>query len=61
FDKTLGVIGIGRIGHLVAERAKGMKMKVVVYDPYIKPDSIEKLDLEPVSFDELLKRSDYIT
>ena len=61
FDKTLGVIGIGRIGHLVAERAKGMKMKVVVYDPYIKPDSIEKLDLEPVSFAELLKRSDYIT
>jgi len=37
FNKTLGVIGIGRIGRLVAERAKGMKMKVVVYDPYIKP------------------------
>jgi len=38
-----------------------MKMKVIAYDPYIKPDTIEGLDLEPVSFDELLKRSDYIT
>jgi D-3-phosphoglycerate dehydrogenase len=61
FNKTLGVIGIGRIGRFVAERAKGMKMKVIAYDPYIKPDTIEGLDLEPVSFDELLQRSDYIT
>jgi D-3-phosphoglycerate dehydrogenase len=61
FEKTLGIIGVGRVGRLVAERAKGLKMKVVVYDPYIKPDTIEKLDLEPVSFDELLRRSDYIT
>ncbi len=38
-----------------------MKMKVIVYDPYIKPDVIEKLDLEPVSLDELYKRADYIT
>jgi D-3-phosphoglycerate dehydrogenase len=38
-----------------------MKMKVIVYDPYIKPEAIERLDLEPVSFDELLKRSDYLT
>jgi D-3-phosphoglycerate dehydrogenase len=36
-------------------------MKVIVYDPYIKPETIEQLDLEPVSFDELLQRSDYIT
>lgn len=61
FNKTLGVIGVGRIGRLVAERAKGMKMKVIAYDPYIKPDTIEGLDIEPVSFDELLQRSDYIT
>jgi len=60
-EKTLGIIGVGRVGRLVADRAKGLKMKVVVYDPYIKPESLEKLDLEPVSFDELLKRSDYIT
>ncbi len=61
FNKTLGLIGVGHIGRIVADRAKGMKMKVIVYDPYIKPDAIEKLDLEPVSFDELLRRADYIT
>ena len=61
FNKTLGIIGAGHIGRIVADRAKGMKMKVIVYDPYIKPEVIEKLDLEPVSSDELLKRSDYIT
>lgn len=61
FNKTLGLIGAGHIGRIVADRAKGMKMKVIVYDPYIKPAAIEKLDLEPVSFDELLKRADYIT
>ena len=61
FNKTLGLIGAGHIGRIVADRAKGMKMKVIVYDPYIKPEAVEKLDLEPVSFEELLKRADYIT
>jgi D-3-phosphoglycerate dehydrogenase len=61
FNKTLGLVGAGHIGQIVADRAKGMKMKVIVYDPYIKPEAIERLDLEPVSFNELLRRSDYIT
>ncbi|MBL7171937.1 MAG: phosphoglycerate dehydrogenase [Desulfobacteraceae bacterium] len=61
FNKTLGLIGAGHIGRIVADRAKGMKMNVIVYDPYIKPDRIEKLDLEPVSLDALLARADYIT
>lgn len=61
FSKTLGLLGAGHIGQIVAGRAKGMKMHVIVYDPYIKPEIVEKLDLEPVSFDELLKRADYIT
>ena len=61
YNKTLGLIGVGHIGRIVADRAKGMKMHVIVYDPYIKPDTIEKLDLEPVSFEELLKRADYVT
>jgi len=61
FNKTLGLIGAGHIGRVVAERARGMKMKVIAYDPYIKPETIEKLDIEPVSFDELLRRADYIT
>ncbi len=61
FNKTLGLIGAGHIGRIVAERARGMKMKIIVYDPYIKPEAIERLDLEPVSLDELLKRADYLT
>ena len=61
FNKNLGLIGVGNIGRIVADRAKGMKMKVIAYDPYIKPEAIEKLDLEPVSFEELLRRADYIT
>lgn len=61
FNKTLGLIGIGHIGRIVADRAKGMKMKVIVHDPYIKPETVERLDFEPVSFEELLERADYIT
>lgn len=61
FNKTLGLIGAGHIGRIVAERAKGLKMKVIVYDPYIKPEAVERLDLEPVSLDQLLERADYIT
>ncbi len=61
FNKTLGIIGIGRIGRIVAERAKGLKMQVIAYDPYISADLIEKLGVEPVAFEELLERSDYIS
>jgi D-3-phosphoglycerate dehydrogenase len=61
FNKTLGLIGAGHIGRIVADRARGMKMKVIVFDPYLKPETVEKLDLEPVSLDELLARADYVT
>lgn len=61
FGKTLGVVGAGRIGRLVAEMAKGLKMSVIAYDPYIKPETIERMDLEPVSLDDLFRRADYIT
>ena len=61
FNKTLGLIGAGHIGRIVADRARAMKMKVIVFDPYIKPETVEKLDLEPVSLDELLARADYVT
>jgi D-3-phosphoglycerate dehydrogenase len=61
FNKTLGLIGIGHIGRIVADRARGMKMRVIVFDPYMKPETVEKLDFEPVSFEELLQRADYIT
>ncbi len=61
FNKTLGLVGAGHIGRIVADRAKALKMNVIVYDPYIKPEALEKLDLEPVSFEDLLQRADYVT
>ena len=59
--KTLGVIGCGNIGKIVADRAQGLKMDVVGYDPFLSPDVAEKLGIEPVSLEELYQRSDYIT
>lgn len=61
FNKVLGVIGVGRIGRIVADRAKGMRMNVIGYDPYISSDVIDKLGIEGVTLDELFARSDYIT
>jgi D-3-phosphoglycerate dehydrogenase len=59
--KVLGIIGIGRIGRIVADRAKGLKMNVIAYDPYISHEVVEKLGIKGVSLDELFARSDYIT
>ncbi len=56
--KTLGIIGLGRIGREVAKRALGLGMKVIGYDPYVKEIDI---DVEIVGLDELYKRADYIT
>jgi len=61
FNKTLGVIGIGNIGSLVAERALGLKMRVVAYDPFISSEAATRLGVELVSLDELYARSDFIT
>ncbi len=61
FDKTLGVIGFGKIGSIVADRARGLKMKVIVCDPHVNPDQIEKAGFESVPIEELYRRSDYIT
>jgi len=61
FGKTLGVIGIGRIGTEVAKRAISFGMKVIAYDPYISEEKMKTLKVEIVDLDELLKRSDYIT
>lgn len=59
--KTLGVIGLGRIGKEVAHRANGVRMEVIGYDPYMPKDKLRHLEMEIVDFDELLRRSDYIT
>ncbi|MDO9071528.1 MAG: phosphoglycerate dehydrogenase, partial [Deltaproteobacteria bacterium] len=61
FNKTLGIIGMGRIGTVVAERALGLRMRVLCYDPFITQELAAKIGAESVSLDELLARSDFIT
>ncbi len=61
FNKTLGIIGMGRIGRIVADRAKGLHMNVIAYDPYLSQEVITRLGVEMVTFEELLARSDFIT
>src|SRR5208283_5462932 len=59
--KTLGVIGCGNVGSIVADRALGLKMKVVAYDPYLSAERAVELGVEKVELDELLARADFIT
>jgi len=59
--KTLGVLGCGNIGTIVAERGHGLKMKVISYDPYLSPERAADLGVEKVELDELLRRADFIT
>src|SRR5579871_2007206 len=59
--KTLGLIGCGNIGSIVADRANGLKMKVAAYDPYLSPERAVELGVEKVELDELLARADIIT
>jgi D-3-phosphoglycerate dehydrogenase len=61
FGKTLGLIGCGNIGGIVADRAIGLKMKVVAYDPFLSQDRAVELGVEKVELDELLARADFIT
>src|SRR6204780_148376 len=61
FSKTLGVIGCGNIGSIVADRAIGLKMKVIAYDPYLSADRAMRLGVEKVELDELWRRADIIT
>lgn len=59
--KTLGLIGIGKIGSAVAARAKGFGMKVIAYDPYIPKEAAEKLGIDLVNLETLLKNADFIS
>lgn len=60
-EKTLGIIGLGRIGREVGKRMKAFEMKIIGYDPLISASVVEPLGFEFVSLDEIWKRSDYIT
>jgi D-3-phosphoglycerate dehydrogenase len=59
--KTLGLIGCGNIGSIVADRAQGLKMKVVAYDPYLSKERAEQIHVEKVELDTLLERADFIS
>src|SRR3546814_9206364 len=60
-NKTLGLIGAGNIGSIVADRALGLKMKVIAYDPFLTPERAVEMGVEKVTLDDLLARADFIT
>jgi D-3-phosphoglycerate dehydrogenase / 2-oxoglutarate reductase len=61
FGKTLGIIGCGNIGSIVADRAIGLRMKVIAYDPYLSAERALDLGVEKVELEQLLRRADFIT
>ncbi len=61
FGKVLGVIGCGNIGGIVADRAVGLKMKVIAFDPFLSPERATEIGVEKVELEDLLKRADFIT
>jgi D-3-phosphoglycerate dehydrogenase len=60
-DKTLGVVGLGRIGKLVADRAKGFGMRLVAFDPFVSADRARQMGVELMSLDQLVAESDFLT
>ena len=59
--KTLGLVGLGRVGSEVARRALGLDMRVLVFDPYVPDDHARRLGLEPCELDDLLRQSDIVS
>ena len=61
FGKTLGIVGLGRIGALIAQRARAFGMRPIAYDPYIAPERARQLDVELMPLESLLAEADFIT
>ena len=61
YNKTLGVIGCGNIGSIVADRGVGLKMKVIAFDPFLSAERAMELGVEKVELDEIFRRADFIT
>ena len=59
--KVLGIIGCGNVGAVVADRAQGLKMRVISYDPYLSPERATELGIEKVELDDLFSRADFIS
>lgn len=60
-DKTLGIVGLGRIGKLVAQRALAFGMKVIAHDPFVAPDRAKQINVELMDLEEVVARSDFLT
>ncbi len=60
-NKTIGVVGLGNVGRIVAERAAGLRMKVIGFDPFIAAENIARMGVEPGTLDEIFAKSDFIT
>jgi len=60
-NKTLGVIGLGNVGRIVAERSAGLRMKVLGYDPFIATENIARMGVEPATLEDIIAKSDFIT
>jgi D-3-phosphoglycerate dehydrogenase len=61
FNKTLGIIGLGNIGRIVADRALGLRMKVIGFDPILTSEAAARIGVEMVGLEDLLRRADFIT
>ena len=60
-NKTLGVVGLGNVGRIVAERAGGLRMKVIGYDPFIAAENIARMGVDPGTLEDIFTKSDFIT
>lgn len=60
-DKTLGLVGLGRIGMLVASKARGLEMRVIAYDPYVSADRVASAGIDLASLEDVLRRADFIS
>jgi D-3-phosphoglycerate dehydrogenase len=60
-DKTLGIVGLGRIGKLVAQRCLAFGMRLIAYDPFVSEEAARRINVELVSLDELVARADFVT
>ncbi|MRH29617.1 phosphoglycerate dehydrogenase [Microbacterium sp. SYP-A9085] len=61
YEKTVGIVGLGRIGSLITERLRGFGVRVIGYDPYVTPARAQQLQVELLPLDELLRQSDFVT
>src|SRR5262249_12135585 len=60
-NKTLGIVGLGNIGTIVAERALGLRMKVIAFDPFVTPETAARIGVELVTLDAMWPRVDFLT